>query len=696
MKKLSDWAKTNGVSYNKAYRNFQKGAIPGARKLENGSIIIEQESPKETNLLKKVYNESEITTVASVGGAEISTASVRRNSISTMVSPLDEYANIEGGILPYSYVDGAGNSSNYISIAEIVTLCNKAYFNFSVVRNIIELMVEFSTADIYFTGGTKKARDFWSALIKKIGVKAFSKEFFREFFRSGNPFIFRYDVEARPEDIGKLNQVYGITAAKKLLLPARYILLNPREIQLESGVMFHDGKYVKVLNDYEKECLRNPRTEEDKEIFNNLPPEAQKAIKSKQNIRISIDLPMDKVYFVPFAKQSYEPFGVSVIFPVLRDIEWKAQMKKVDAAIARTVQQAVLLITTGTEPEKGGINPKNIAALQTIFENESVGRVLISDYTTKAQFVIPEIADILDPKKYEVINQDIKDGLNNILLGSGNSEKFANKSVALNVFMERLKAAREVFIEQFLQPEIRRISEELGFKSYPEAKFTEYNLKDDVEYSKLFARLCELGVLTPDETITAIETGLLPSKEESLQNQEEFRGNKEKGYYAPIVGGGIKDQKDLAKMSNDAKMQQKQLKVSNKGGRPSGTGKPQKSNRKSTPMGASMDGYSLAKIKENMVLAQDLAAEMEKSLLKHFKIKSLSSEQKALADELSEVIMANESPENWKKSVKDYISNPLDKNKEQVDKILDIGLNHEVNTYIATLLYHSKKEVNAG
>lgn len=45
-------------------------------------------------------------------------------------------------------------------------------------------------------------------------------------------------------------------------------------------------------------------------------------------------------------------------YPVLEDINWKAEMKKMDMAIARTMQQAILLVTMGTEPEKGGVNQK--------------------------------------------------------------------------------------------------------------------------------------------------------------------------------------------------------------------------------------------------------------------------------------------------------------------------------------------------
>ena len=134
--------------------------------------------------------------------------------------------------------------------------------------------------------------------------------------------------------------------------------------------------------------------------------------------------------------------------------------------------------------------------MQTLFDNESIGRVLISDYTTEAKFVIPQISDILDPKKYEVLDKDIRVGLNNILIGE--NEKFANQSIKVKVFIERLKQARETFIGEFLMPEMKRICKVLGFKNYPTPYFEDIDLRDGLQYARIYSRLIELGILTPE------------------------------------------------------------------------------------------------------------------------------------------------------------------------------------------------------
>ena len=84
-------------------------------------------------------------------------------------------------------------------------------------------------------------------------------------------------------------------------------------------------------------------------------------------------------------------------------------------------------------------------------------------------------------------------GLNNILVGE---EKFANTSIKVQVFIERLKQGRDAFLNQFLIPEIKRVCKALGFKNYPEPNFQEIELKDKTTWNRVVAQLLQYGVLT--------------------------------------------------------------------------------------------------------------------------------------------------------------------------------------------------------
>ena len=599
-----------------------------------------------------------------------SSTRTRRNRAADIVRT-DRFRNIENGMIPFKYSRGVSNNSN-IDVRDTIILCQKAYYNFSVFRNTIDLMTEFSISNLYYTGGSRKSREFFETLFRKINIDDLQSRFFREYYRSGNVFIYRFNSKMEKSDAFKINQTFGLSEANEdIEIPSKYIILNPSDIQLQGSIAFSSGVYYKVVTDYELQILRNPQTDEQKEVFESLPEETKKLIKDTKNTgmaAVTIPLNTDRLVAVFYKKQDYEPFSVPMGYPVLEDINWKQEMKQMDMAVARTTNQAILLITMGTKPEEGGVNQKNLMAMQKLFENESVGRVLISDYTTEAKFVIPDIGNILDPKKYDVVNQDIQMGLNNILLSD---EKFANTSIKVQVFMERLKQGRRVFLENFLMPEIRRVSKEMGFKNYPDAHFEEVDLRDTSVYSRIYSRLIELGVLTAEEGMQAIESGRFPTPEESLESQKKFQEHKNEGLYEPLIGG--------------AKMPQ----VS---GRPAGSKKPKEEDKK-TPIGTKAAlNFSLSRIQDHLNLSDKLNLEVEASLRQIHKRKRLSKQQKEVAREITNIVIANEDPPNWLAKAGRYAAEPTDRNHERVKKVQDVAYEHQVDDFLAGILYASVHE----
>ena len=639
---------------------------------------------------KRTKKEAEQISPLMVSEASVSLASmtnptttpVRRNTAGN-IPRTDRFKNIADGLIPYKYVPGVGNNRSSVDVRDAVILCQKAYYNFSSFRNVIDLMTEFSVSDLYFKGGNKKSRDFFEAFFKKLNLVSFQDKFFREYFRSGNVFIHKFDGELKGRDALKITQTYAASNRSKVTLPVRYMILNPADVQLTGSASFWNGTYYKVFSDYELARLQNPQTEEDKEILESLDPEAQELIKKNKRSKIVLlKLNPEKVTPVFYKKQDYEPFAVPLGFPVLEDINWKAELKKMDMAIARTMQQAILLITMGTEPEKGGVNQKNLEAMQTLFRNQSVGRVLIADYTTKAEFVVPNIGSLLDPKKYEVVDRDIQLGLNNILVGEST---FANQNAKIDLFIARLEQARNSFLNDFLIPEIKKVSKELGFKSYPTPYFDRITLKDNTNMLRIYNRLIELGILTAEEGLEAIDTGRLPNKEMSLKSQKEFVKLREDGLYEPLIGG-----KNQAEMEKGQKSGQTKKATPKEAGRPAGT--PQNSKNKN-PAGQgqqSKANYSLERVTENLSLAGKLFKTVEASLRKKHKIKRLSKAQKQVAEDVACIIIANEEPKDWDSKVGEYVEKPVDRNHDRIAEIRGIALEHQLDDYLASILLASK------
>ncbi len=590
---------------------------------------------------------------------------VRQNA-AAVIPRNQRYANIEQGVIPFVYQGGGdGKYTSTISMQDAIILCQKAYWNFSIFRNTIDLMTEFTVTPIRFQKGNAQSRKFFEEWASKVNLWKLQDKFYREYYRSGNVFLYRLKATLDQKAMLQINKILGQknhNAKASVDLPVQYILLNPADIQTTYTASFLNGVYYKVLNPYEVAALLNPQTEEDKELANKIPEIA----KMKKGGRKPVLLPLiaEDVAIVFYKKQDYEGLAVPMGFSVLEDINWKAELKKIDMAISRTLNQAVLLITMGDE-KTGSTSVKNMDAMREIFQNESVGRVLVADYTTKAQFIIPDLKDILTPEKYKIVDQDIRLGLNNVLFGD---EKFANVQTKIDIFMARLKYARNAFLQEFLYPEIRAIAKKLNFKNVPIPVMDEIDFKPDILKSRLYAQFAQLGVLTPDELLEAMKTGHLPEPEDSVAAQEKFKEQKDAGLYQPIVGKGNAES-----------------------GRPEGSSSPQttKAPGKIGVEKASQT-FSCNSMKDTVLASESLIKWTEKKLKRKYKAKDLTLEQKSIAHSIAEVIMGNEVIDNWNESIARYLEHPVGENTEMQNEINEIVLKHNLDLYSATLLYHAR------
>jgi hypothetical protein len=622
--------------------------------------------------------------IAASSRGEVTTTN-RRNSAST-ISRTDKYANIEGGVIPFAYGGALGKYSSTISIRDAIILCQKAYYNFSIFRNTIDLMTDFTCSSIYFTGGNSQSLKFFKAWGERVNLWKLQDMFFREFFRSGNVFLYKLNAEFSKDDMMLISE---ITAAENQDIPIRYIVLNPADIQSIGSASFVSPRYVKVLNDFEIQVMTNPQTDEDKELAKRIKEFAEIRQGGKMNQGnqfLMFNLDPSRVKAVFYKKQDYEPFSVPMGFPVLEDINWKQELKNIDMAISRTVQQAILLVTMGND-EVGMPSKEQIVNLRKIFENESVGRILVTDYTTNIKFIIPEIGQILDPKKYEVVDRDIRYGLNNVLVGD---EKYSNTSTKVEVFLSRLKHAREAFLNQFLIPEMKDISKKLGFKSMPTPRFTDADFRDDANLTRIYTRLVELGALTPEEGMTAIQTGRLPLPEESVESQKKFVELQDEGLYQPLLN---KVPQPSSESENPTEKKPKT--PNNMPGRPVGTGTPKTVNRIGK-IGGSEDEkpqpkLSAKKLAENLVKFDSLISNIEESLKKSYNKNRLSKDQKGIIKEVAETIATNETPDKWNESIASYINSPV-KVTDNMSKVDEISEKHSVDRKTAILLLHSEIE----
>ena len=582
------------------------------------------------------------------------------------------FPNLTGGGNLYK------NNGGYITINETVWLCQKAWEEFQLFRNTIEAMVEFSMSKIKLSSPNKSAKNFCETWLKAINIDGFAEQFYRELYRSCNVFPYAMKGKINMKDARDL-KMHASTAE----IPVKYTILNPAQVSLYGGLT-NDRDIYKVLSPYEIKRLKNPQTQSEKILYQKLSPEIKQAIKNSSEISqtSSIYIPLKDVSSVFYQKQDYEYFAVPLFYGVLDDIELKLEMKKADRKVLKTLENMILKVTMGGYKIDGNEvppNPEHLAYMRQLFNNESTQRVLVADYTTEVEYVIPDITKVVGVEKYAQVNEDIREGLQSIF---GSNEKFSNQMTKVKVFCQRLKRGQSIF-KEWIEGEIGNVCKAMGYTNPPTVKLSSISLEDQTQMNRVYTRMAELGFLVPEELNTAIEDGILPEKAESLKNQKEYRKLKNDSLYEPQMNYNPTDEDSGSSGKTEIKKER---------GRPAGSGVPISGPRQSRVVGG-IGGISLKEIQSCLMEMDKIKENVIKKLKGSYKVKKLTDSQVDFANSIAKKVVENYKKTEWGKAVASVIKNKsIDedpKMQEEIDKICD---DFELDAFLGALVWHSRRD----
>lgn len=567
------------------------------------------------------------------------------------------YPNLSAGIMPFSAEGG------YYTMSVPINLATLAYFNVPLVRNAINLLQDFSISPLHIRTTNRTVKAFFTKWFESINLSDFMAQWFLEYYRSGNVFIYKFNGKIAEDKLSKMKTALGAQAVSPEI-PIRYIILDPKQVYLQVGPTYN-STYSRMLSTFEIERLRNPQTPEDVQVLRSFPPDIQRQIKNyAAQPWIYVPLDTNRLYYSFYRKQDYEPLAVPMIWPLLNRIEYKLMLEKADMSLVQTMEQVFMLITAGQKADERNpaTNPKQLANLQNIFQNQTIGRYLVADHTTNAEWKIPDLKELLGKGKYEQVDKDIREGLGYAFFGE---DKFANASIKAKLFVENLREGRRVFLDNFLRPEVKKICQALGFKNVPVLEFENINVEDQTALQRVYLQMGQLGLLTPDELNRALTEGLLPTKEESELTQPEYVKQREKGMYTPLAPASGKDEQ----------------------GRPTGSGGTKSAPKKVGRIGTK--AFSLGTVVENVKAMTDLQEAFSKAVLKHTKSKKLSEVQETFVKAATKSIAVHEPRDKWLESIETYLTEPKTVQASILNEISDIAVECQTDQWTALALWLS-------
>jgi hypothetical protein len=225
---------------------------------------------------------------------------------------------------------------------------------------------------------------------------------------------------------------------------------------------------------------------------------------------------------------------------------------------------------------------------------------------------------------------------------------------------------------------MRKLAEDMGFRDCPVPVFEKIDLKDEIQFDKVITRLVEVGVITGEQAIETLESGLYPAADDMVGKQEEYKALRDKGLFKPLLGG--------SQESGD--------------GRPKGAKAPQTTKKVGvigTGKGSSdsiEETYSLKGIQKVYGEAIKLGERAEAMLKEKHKVKKLNKNQKDICFSIVKNVVAANTFEQWDAALAAFIKDEnIVSDKDFANSVAELSHKMELDQYNAAIMLHSKTAI---
>lgn len=399
----------------------------------------------------------------------------------------------------------------------IITACNKAYSRVGIVRNIIDLMGDFSCQGIRLEHENPKLEKWFKAWFKRVNGIERSERFLNLLYRLGNVVVYKSFAKLNKSVVNKMyktmadintNSDIDIIEEKvyaNKIVPLKYNFLCPTSLEIINPAISNFtgikniGLNIPVnLKQEINKAIKNKQTE----FLKNLPKSIIESIKSGSNI---VPLDMSRVDTFFYKKDDWEDWAKPITYAILDDLILLEKMKLADSSALDGAISNVRLWTLGIfdGPEKSILPTKKMmTTLRNILANNVGGGTLDLVWGPELSFKESNsnVHQFLGPEKYTTTLDSIYDGLGiPAALRSGGKATTVTGFIGLKTLVEKLEYGRSILIS-FWEKEIQTVCDAMGFSKSPSIVFDQMIISDEAAEKQLLLHLVDREIIS-EETI---------------------------------------------------------------------------------------------------------------------------------------------------------------------------------------------------
>jgi len=428
--------------------------------------------------------------------------------------------------------DATPSDSRLIKLA-----CINAYKRIGLIRNIIDLMADFTVQGVHLAHPNKRIEKFYNEWWNKVNGTERSERFANYLYKVGAVIVQRTTAKLKARDVDNLKQGYTSGDAdvvpeppievKKNEIPWRYTFLNPLTIDImgdDLATFANIPMYAMKVPPSLLARIRNPRNAVDAQIVNAMPRDIVEL--ARQGAR-TIPLNPNKVFVFHYKKDDWEPWADPILYSIMDDLVMLNKMKLADLAALDGAISHIRLWRLGSLEHK--ILPTNAAVQRLadmLINNVGGGAMdLIWGPELEIQETKTDIYKFLGQEKYGPTLNAIYAGLGipPTLTGAANAAGFTNNYISLKTLTERLNYVRMILTD-FWDREIKIVQRAMGFRSPAQVIYERMSLSDEAAEKNLLIQLADRNIISWETVVERF------GEITDLERQRLSRNNKDREF----------------------------------------------------------------------------------------------------------------------------------------------------------------------
>lgn len=396
-------------------------------------------------------------------------------------------------------------------VKDIISRADSIYQKIGLVKNVIDLMSDFSSQGIRIVHPNKRIERFYRNWFKKVKAKDRSERFLNNLYRTANIVINRQTAKIGTKTT---NEMYKATAADfneqtiqqeelklaKKEIPWKYTFIDPRYVDVAAGPLsafVNQKQYSLILPTHLRKIINTPKTPQDVQVVNKLPPQIVEAAQSKK----PYPLDPDKTLVFHYKKDDWQIWAYPMIYAIMDDITVLEKLKLADMAALDGAISNIRIFKLGNLEHKIAPTKAAAAKLASILQNNVGGGTMDIVWGPDLELVESKtnVHQFLGEAKYTPHLNNVYAGLGipPTLTGTYGAAGTTNNFISLKTLTQRLQYGRDVLVS-FWDNEIKLVQQAMGFRYPAKIEFDRMDLSNEEAEKALLIQLVDRNIVSDE------------------------------------------------------------------------------------------------------------------------------------------------------------------------------------------------------